>query len=177
MIKIKYSKIDGKKILTSIVLIGVVFTVIWTYIGALQAFVAPSQHFPLKMTQLTTLDSNNISTSLFSRNDIVRMNVTVNMAQAYYFNYPDSYFSISFLDDISYRIIIAILDPNNMPTFFYTNTKTVSPNDIIIHTLDHTISSSASLGDFKIRVMVWSDWLPGGLALSENAKEVIYNVS
>ena len=168
--------LNGKKMLSLILISSLTIAIVYTYVVALQAFVAPSESFPLEVVKLDTLDDSNASASSFDKSDKVRLNISVEMAHAYYFNYPISYYAINFLEDTSYRVIVTVMDPDNMPVFFASKSNVVSPNSVDVFIYDYTISGSASLGEYKVSVMVWSEWLPGGLALSELAKEVTFDV-
>ena len=168
--------LSGKKMLSLVIIASLTIAIVYTYVVALLAFVAPSETFPLEVVQLDTLDFSNATASSFNQGDKVRVNITVEMAHAYYVNFPISYYYTDFLDDTSYRVIVTIMDPNKMPVFFASDINTVYPSGVDVYIYDYTVSGSASLGEYTVRVMVWSDWLPGGLALSELAKEVTIDV-
>ena len=169
--------LNVKRMVSIILIAGLAVGVIFTYFIALEAFVAPSHHFPLDVIHADTLDVSNVSSNSFNTGEKVHVNITVEMAGAYYVNFPASYYNISFLENVSYRIIITIMDPSKRPVFTTSDINTVSPNSMNEFFYEYTISAGAPLGAYKVRVMVWSDWLPGGLALSEFAKEVTFDVA
>lgn len=63
--------IDRKRKLAIGIILGLTIVILYTYIGALLAFVAPSETFPLRVTELYTLDENDVSKVSFSTGDLV----------------------------------------------------------------------------------------------------------
>ena len=170
--------IDRKKALAIGIILGLTIIIAYTYIGALLAFVAPSETFPLRVTELDTLDENNVTEVNFDIGDDVRVNVTVEKAEAYYINFPISYDNVSFFGDTTFRIIVTILDEDRMPVSPpYSETSTIAPGSSSVFTYNYTIPPTAATGTYTIRAMVWSDWLPDGLALSNITEEVTFDVS
>ncbi|RLJ01883.1 MAG: hypothetical protein DRP11_03750 [Candidatus Aenigmatarchaeota archaeon] len=169
--------LDSKRliVLGVIVVLGVAAT--YSYIGALFAFIAPSQDFPLKVTSVATFDTSDASKTAFTRGSTVRIKATVEKATDYYYNYPTYYYYYDFVGDTSYRIIITIMDGSRRPVFFKYTTKTISPGSSQVTSYDYKIPSTASAGTYTIRVMVWSDWLPSGDALAPEAGEKTFEVT
>ncbi len=166
--------IDRKKALAIGIIFGLTIIIAYTYIGALLAFVAPSETFPLRVTELDTLDDN-VTEVNFDIGDDVRVNVTVEKAEAYYINFPISYDNITFLGNTTFRIIVTILNEDRMPVYVNPPTSsTIAPDSSIVFTY---VYPTVATGTYTIRVMVWSDWLPGGVALSDVTEEVTFNVS
>jgi hypothetical protein len=137
------------------------------------AFVAPSQDLPLRFNQVSTLDATYNPTSTFNRENIVRINSTVEMALEY--DLASVYYN--FTSDVTYRIIVSVSDPNNMPVYIYNTQKTIARGEIQNTLSNYTIASNAVLGNYKVKIMLWSDWLPSGNTLSPSAEEVTFNVS
>ena len=79
------------------------------------------------------------------------------------------------MGNTTYRIIVTIMDEDRMPVSPpYSKMRTIAPGSSTVFTYDyHTVAT----GTYTIRVMVWSDWLPGGVALSDVTEEVTFNVS
>ena len=149
------------------------FVATCSYIVALFAFIAPSQDFPLEVT-VATFDTGNNPQSSFVRGTTVRIKATVEMATGYYFVYPNYY---DFVGDTSYRIIFAVMDGGRSPVFFQSTTTSISPGAIQVTSYDYAISSGAATGTYTIRVVVWSDWLPSGVALVPSAGTQTFQVT
>lgn len=141
-----------------------------SYIISLFAFIAPSIDFPLRITKVETYDSYGVVKSSFSSGNLVRINASVEKATDYYF---DSYYS-SFVDNTTYSIIVAVMDPNRMPVFFQYSPKTISPGESRWDLFDYTISSAAVKGIYVVRVMVWT---VSGDPLAPSAEEVTFTVT
>ena len=167
-------ELDRKKalILGSLLLFSSIL--VYTYIVAILAFVAPSADYPLSVTSLTTLDTNNVTTSTYNAEETVRINITVEMALSYV-NIPYSNY-IDFTTDTTYRVIITIMDPNNKPVFFYNAQNTTSPQESQTYLRDYALPSNTAVGTYTIRVLLWSDWLPTGNALSPTVEEITFDV-
>ena len=165
-------ELDGKKtlILTTLLVFSIVL--LYSYVVALVAFVAPSGDLPLDITSLSTLDSSNVSTSMFSTDTVLRVNATIEKATMY-FDTPYT----NFTSDTSYRLIITILNPNNIPADLISTQKTISPGESQVVLNDYSIPSNAATGTYTIRILLWSDWLPDGKNLAPTIEEVTFDVS
>jgi hypothetical protein len=168
--------IDSKKLLSAGIVLGIIVIVFFSYIQALFAFDAPSKSLPLDVTQVSTLDSNNVSQSTFNAGDLVRINSTVEKALRY-MNFPFSYDYFDFFSDTDVRVIVMVMDNSDKPVFIQSSMETVSPGNLVATTFDYTISLSATSGTYNFEVMVWSDWLPGGKALSDSSWGGTFTVS
>jgi hypothetical protein len=168
--------IDSKKLLSAGIALGIFIIVCFSYIQALFAFDAPSVSLPLDVTQVSTLDSNNLSQSTFNAGDLVRINSTIEKALRY-LNFPFSYDYFDFVTDTDVRVIVMVMDNAKKPVFIQSSLHTVSPGNVVAATFDYTISLSATSGTYNFEVMIWSDWLPGGKALSDSSWEGTFNVS
>lgn len=81
------------------------------------------------------------------------------------------------MGNTTYRIIITIIDADRMPLAIYTKMGTIAPGGSNFVTYNHSISLTATIGTYTVRAMVWSDWLPDGVALSDMVEEVTFDVS
>ena len=158
------------------VLVALTLTITYSYFGALFAFVAPSRTFPLDVTQASTLDSANSSTSNFSRDELVRINSTIEMALSYE-NFPWTYDYFDFAGNTSFRIVVSIFDNNTKPVYFTSAQKSIARGDSMNIIFDYSIASNAATGSYTVNILLWSDWLPSGVSLSSPAEEVTFDVS
>lgn len=168
--------LNSKKLISAGIVLGIVVVVFFSYIYALFAFVAPSGDFPLEITKVSVLDSTNQPQITFNEGDLVRINSTLEKALSYV-NFPFSYAYYDFVGDTSFKIIVTVIDSNKMPVFIQSTQKNLAPGSVVAEYFDYTIQSGAASGTYKINVMVWSDWLPGGKALSELGWEVTITVT
>ena len=168
-------KLDAKRLLVLGVIAAITVFSLYGYITAIFAFIAPTQDFPLEVTVATFGTTNNPQSS-FGRGTTVRISATVEKATGYYYFYPDYY---DFVGDTSYRIIFAVMDGGRSPVFFQSTTTmiSISPGAIQVTSNDYAIPSGATTGTYTIRVVVWSDWLPSGVALAPLAGVQIFEVT
>jgi hypothetical protein len=168
--------IDSKKLLSVGIVLGIFLFVLLTYVQALLAFVAPSGNFPLDVTSVSTRDDTNITQSIFGTGDIVRINTTIEKALSYV-NFPFSYAYFDFLTDTNYRVVVTVMDNTKRPVYIQSAQFNLSPGSIEVAFFDYSISAGASLGTYSFEVMIWSDWLPGGKALSDSSWEGTFTVA
>ena len=169
-------KIDSKRLLSAGIVFGIFLVVLFTYFQALLAFVAPSGNFPLDVISASTLDNDNLSQDTFGVGDIVRINTTIEKALSYA-NFPFSYDYYDFLGDTSYRVVVTVMDNSKRPVYIQSAQYNLSPGSSVVATLDYSISVGASLGTYYFEVMIWSDWLPSGKALSDSSWEGTFTVA
>lgn len=166
--------LDSKRLLVLVVILAVSVFSFYGYITALFAFIAPSEEFPLDVTSVGTFDTDDSSKTSFPRGDTVRIKATVEMATGYYYNYvPSYYYYYDFVGTISYRIIVTVRDGDGEPVFFTSQIKAISPGE----SQETIYDLKPSAGEYEIRVMVWSDWLPDGDALATTAGEATFEVT
>lgn len=166
--------LDSKKLLSAGIVIVVLVTVFFSYFMALLAFDAPSADSPLKINQVVTLNASNDPQTSFNTGDTVRINSTIEKANRYLvFQYSNMYYD--FIGDTTYRIIIAINDGSNQPVSFQSAQNTISIGSLEDYVFDYVVS--AGTGTYTYKIMVWSDWLPSGVASSNSAWEGTFNVS
>ena len=160
-------ELDGKRIIVLVLVLAIGVFSLYGYITALFAFIAPREGLPLEVTDLATYDVGNTGKVSFSRGETVRINATVEKGTDYYYNYPYYYDYYDFVGDTDCRVIVTVMDSKDVPVFIGSFETTISPGESIISSFDHAIPAGASTGTYQIRVMVWSDWLPDGVALYE----------
>ena len=160
-------ELDGKRAIVLVLVLAIGVFSLYGYITALFAFIAPSEEFPLDIVYLSTFDIGDNEIGAFPRGDTVRIKANVEMATDYYYNYPTSYYYYYFDSGTTYKIIFAVTDSEGRPVFFNSADESVSPGGFEMTSFDYTMSSQAPKGTYNMRVMVWSDWLPQGVALYE----------
>ncbi len=168
-------RLDSKKLLPMGIVIGLLVIISYTYFLALFAFVAPSRDLPLEIMQVQTLDTSNTTQTEFSKGTTVRINSTIEKALSYA-NIPWSYSYYDFVGDTSFKIIVSIANQNQVPVYLQSVQTSLSTGASKHIAIDYEISLSASSGIYTFQVMVWSDWLPDGLALSNSAWEGTFTV-
>ena len=167
---------DRKKLFVSVITIVFLGFISATYISALFAFDAPSHDSPLQIIDVLTLDLNNITQTTFTKGtDTLRLNSSIEMALRY-MNFPWSNTYYNFFGDVSFKIIVTIMDGNKVPMRFVYKDGVISPGGIYFDIVDYPIPSGATSGTYTAKVMVWSDWLPDGDALSTVVGEVTFSV-
>jgi hypothetical protein len=60
------------------------------------------------------------------------------------------------------RWVLIVMDPNNLPIYMGSDVLTNAISDITEDSITFTLSSTAAPGTYKIRLLIWTDWLPGG---------------
>lgn len=169
-------KIDSKRLLSAGIVVGIFFIILFSYVQALYAFVAPSGNFPLDVTRVSTLNDTNLPQSTFGAGDIVRINTTIEKALSYV-NFPFSYAYFDFSGDTSYRIVVTVMDNTKRPVYIQSAQNITSPGSSVVATFDYSISAGASLGTYYFEVMIWTDWLPSGKSLSDSSWEGTFTVA
>jgi hypothetical protein len=170
-------ELDGKKAIVFGILIVTLVIVSSSYIFALFAFDAPSSDYPLRVDNVETLNNaDNATKTAYNVGETVRINVTVEKALKYV-NIPWSYDYFDFVGDTTCRVIVSVLDGSSTPVFLDDNWITISVGGVETLFFDYTISSGSSLGGYNVNVMLWTDWLKSGKALSAKIGEVNFNVT
>ena len=168
--------VDSKKLLSAGIILSLLVIISYTYITALFAFDAPSADSPLGINQVSTLDASNASQTTYSTGEKVRINSNIEKANRYQiFQYSNLYYD--FIGDTNYRIIVAISDGSKIPVYFQSTQQVISVGSLQNTVFDYTISAGAASGTYTYMVMVWSDWLPSGVASSNSAWEGTFTVS
>jgi hypothetical protein len=168
--------IDSKKLFSAAIALSLLIIISYSYLTALFAFDAPSEDTPLRLNQVVTLDASNNSQTSFNPGETVRINSTIEKAARYLiFRYSNMYYD--FIGDTSFRIIIAIADGSKEPVYFQSTQDVISVGSIESVFFDYVISAGADSGTYTYKVMVWSGWLPSGLASSTYAWEGTFTVA
>ena len=168
--------IDSKKLLSAGFALVLLVIISYSYLTALFAFDAPSADSPLRINLVSTLDASNASQTTYSAGEKVRINSTIEKANRYLvFQYSDLYYD--FIGDTTYRIIVAVSDGSKRPVYFQSTQQVISVGSLQNTVFDYTISSGAASGTYTFTVMVWSDWLPSGVASSNSAWEGTFTVT
>ena len=160
-------ELDSKRTIVLVLVLAIAAFSLYGYVTALFAFIAPSEGFPLDITDLATYDVGDTLKASFSKGDTVRIKANIEMATDYYYNYPASYYYYYFYGDTTYRIIFTVTDSEGSPVFFDSAIESVSPGGFEMTSFDYKIPSNAPKGTYNMRVMAWSAWLPKGVALYE----------
>lgn len=170
--------LDSKRLMVLAVLVLVSVATVYSYVAALFAFIAPSGDLPLRVTNVSTFDTDNNGKTTFARGEVVRINATVEMAEGYYYDTSVYYYPYFDSVETTYRIVIAVMDDDGRPVGFYSQyPETITPGESLMTTFDCSVPSGASTGTYVIRVLVWSGWLPGGDALAPTAGEASFEVT
>jgi hypothetical protein len=170
-------RLDSRRLLVLGLVFALTIVSVYTYISALFAFIAPSQRFPLKVMDVKTFDKGGDPSSIFTRGQTVRIDAEVEMATGYYYYYPVHYYYYDFVGDVPYGIIFTVVDDWDKPVFFDSVTSTISPGVSKTTSFSYFIPFTASKGVYRIQVMVWSEWLPEGGALAQEAGEETFEVT
>lgn len=161
-----------KAVLTVLIVSSLIIVGLIGYVSSLATYIAPSEEFPLYIQNAFTADQNGNPKETFRRGEIVLVNVTIEMAMEYhnakygYFVTPTS-FLLLIRFNYGYRLvylgfIVAELSPGESRSFG----------------IGFRIPEDAVLGDYTVKIMVWSNWLDkGGVSLALNSgMEITFRV-
>lgn len=170
-------ELDRKKIAVLGIFVSILIFSLSSYFFALLAFDAPSPDFPLKVNQVETLNyADNATKTVFNKGETVRINITVEKALRYVnFPFSDDYFDFS--GDTTCRVIVSVMDNVKSPVFIDDALVTISVGGIETVFFDYPILMSDRSGQYQVKVLLWTDWLPTGEALSSIAGEVTFDVN
>ena len=70
-----------------------------------------------------------------------------------------------------------VVDGSSTPVFLDDDWITISVGGVETLFFDYTISSGSSSGGYNVNVMLWTDWLKSGKALSAKIGEANFNVN
>jgi len=166
--------IDGKRAIAMIVIFSAILFVSYTYIGALFAFVAPSETYPLHINSAATYDQSGNAQTSFDRGEIAVVNVTIEMATHYYFEY---YSQIQINTSTEYLLLVQIMKGSN-PIYFGFVSFEIPPAGIQDIGIGFKVDESASVGTYKAKIMVWDTWDDGGNIIADNSGlEITFTVT
>lgn len=138
------------KIVTILLLVIIIVTVS-TYITSLFAFISPSE------AQRWDTSIQTVNPPTINRGTTVTVTGLLEEGSQFMMGY---YHYFSSAENI--RWIVVVVDPNNMPIYITSGTVAGALGDINLGPLNFNIPTTAALGTYKIRVLVWTDWLPSG---------------
>ena len=138
-----------------------------TYITSLSAFVSPTSTLRWE-TSVYSFDQSD-----YSRGDPVTLTGFLEEGTSYY-NLIQYYYFLTG-EPITWTVIV--LSPSNMPIYITSDVIADAQGDITLDPISFTLASSAELGTYKVRIIVWSDFLPSGAtrtnAIHEDTFEVV----
>jgi hypothetical protein len=152
------------------------FAAVGTYIAALFAFNTPIQELPIRVNAVNTYDTSDVLKGAFNKGGTLRVKATIEMATTYYMNYY-YYNYYYFAGSVNYRIIFTISDGSGRPMYITSATSTINPGQVKIHSIDWVIPTGADAGTYTVKAYVWSDFLPGGVALAPTGGSQTFTVS
>jgi hypothetical protein len=162
--------LNSRRILALGILAVIGFAAVGTYIAALFAFNTPIQELPIRVNTVNTYDTGDVLKGAFNKGNTVRVKAAIEMATTYNMYY---YFAGS----ESYRIIFTISDGSSRPMYIVSETATINPGQVKTHSIDWVIPTGADAGTYTVKVYVWSDFLPGGVALAPMGGSNTFTVS
>ena len=157
-------EIKGKQaVLLLSIVIGIM---IFSYLGALFAFISPS---PELRWNASISYINDIA---FNPGETVTVNGFIEEGTQYYLlgNYYD------FQASETTRWFVIIIDPNKQPIHFETGTL-AAIGDQTLDQFSFDLPSNAVSGQYRVRVFVWTDYLPSGDTRTYLVNEKTFTVS
>ncbi len=177
--------LDFRKLFALSLLTIITLVTLYTYIIALLAWDAPTVDLATRVVDLgsntKTLDNYGALKTTFNQGDLFDLSVRVEAADRYWL--PPSYY-YDMVADFSFRLIVTIFDPNGVPMLCTSYTDTISPAGFGLYNLEADMlgsfyqipSDAVSASNYKVRIVLWSDWLPGGIARAVQAWELTFEV-
>ena len=158
-------EIDAKRLAVIVLLVVMAAGVLISYFSSLASFIAPSEDLPLNIVTAYSADATGNPKNKFHRGELVLLNVTIEMAYAYYYD-TDYYL---FTSPTKFLLLIQVMY-GNTPVFLGFVVEEVSPDGTESTGIGYRIPDDAPLGTYTVKVMVWSDWLDkGGTVLASNS--------
>jgi hypothetical protein len=153
-------------VITGVLTILVSYTLV-TYVGSLFAFVSPSKEL--------RWDGNidYINKPSFTAGENVMIQGLLLQGETYF--EQGQYYSFSYSENI--RWILVVMDPNHLPIYFESNPVVNAQGDVSIGSINFTIPNNAATGTYDVRLMVWTDWLPGGETRTNTINEITFEVT
>ena len=157
--------IDSKRAIVLVILLGSVIYISYTYVLALFAFVAPSEGYPLHINSANSLNSSGGLQTVFSKGEIVMVNVTLEMATQFVNDY---YYYSYFSSSVDYLMLVQIMK-GSTPIYLGFLSSEVSPAGIHSAGVGLKIPGDASAGTYTAKIMIWDSWNDGGSILADNS--------
>ena len=153
-----------KKLLSGIALVAFIYTLL-TYVVALSAFTSPSQDLRWNSVPY-------VNWATYNPGDQVDITGELFEGDTYFSRGNYYYFASS--EDIIW--IVNVIDPNNMPVYFTSDTILDAQDDQVIGAIQFSLPANAVLGTYTVKLMVWSDWLPTGDTRIHDLGEITFEV-
>lgn len=171
--------LDFKKLFALSLLAIITLVSVYTYITVLLAWDAPTEEISVQVDGFDTYDIYGLETQ-FNPGEQLDLEVWAETAEQYWL--PPSY--EDFVGNITFRIIVTIFDPNGAPMLCESCTSSLEALDTWNYFLKadmmgsyYQIPTDAVASDqYKIRIVFWSDWLPGGESKCVQAFETTFEV-
>jgi hypothetical protein len=84
------------------------------------------------------------------------------------------YFTFTYPENVVYSI--TVMDPDDLPIYHKTESLSSIQGDITLDPISFTLASDALYGTYKVRVLVWTDWLPNGDTRTYQIQEQTFEV-
>ena len=153
-------------LVVSLVLAVVIGYTIFSYSIALFAFISPSAELRWGTNAFTDQPSYSRGTQVTLTGFLEEGTAYFNIINYYYFTYSET---------VTWGVIV--LSSDNTPVYIVTGTLT-DQGDITLDPLPkYDISPTASVGTYKVRIMVWSDLLPSGETRTITINEETFQVT
>jgi len=159
-------KLKGEKTLLSLpIVVLLVILLSFSYISSIFA-IDEIEYYPLKVSDVKTMDSDMNSIKYFSRPDVININITVEK--------PLNYISMGDPSGITdFNLLITVIDPNGKPIYFNIVNYSLSLGESDQYTFSFTTSLDFDVGTYNVKVMVWKD---AGIPLADSVGEAEFNV-
>jgi hypothetical protein len=72
---------------------------------------------------------------------------------------------------------LVVLNPSNMPVHIETGTISNAEGDITLDPVSFSLASNAEIGTYRVRIIVWSDYLPSGETRTNSINEDTFEVA
>jgi len=163
--------IDSKRFIAISILTLLTIASVGSYIIALLAFHSPTKE--LRWETDSTTEYWGYFDTAFNPGEQVTVIGTLIEGDDYW---DDGYY-VSFTDAVSIRWIVVVKDPNGMPIHMATGLDASAEKGVTLPDVDFDLPVDAVIGTYKVRVMAWTDWLPGGDTRTVHVNEVTFTVS
>ena len=150
-------------IIKSILVIVIVYS-LFTYFVSLLAFISPSQEQRWDTSIQTITPSPITPGTTVTVTGFLEEGTQYLMGYYHYFSSPEAV-----------TWIVIVIDPNNMPIHLESGTASVL-GDKTIDAFSFNLPATAVKGTYKIRVLVWTEWLPDGEARTNIINEKSFKV-
>ena len=165
---LNFNDLNRRQMIFASVLTLVIISGLFTYITTLLAFISPSQ----ELRWNTSISSINKQT--FQKGETVTIMGFLEEGTEYFSKGNYYYFTAS--EDIVW--FVNVLDPNNQPIYFRTPVSVAGASgDISTGNISFPLPSNAVAGTYRIRLIVWTDLLPGGETRTYLVNEAEFEVS